>query len=170
MSKKVNQESEKLNKELEEIFPQDLDSFERERIKRKQIRQKTASDPLKVQDPLAIKRRAYELIIQGMSSYSYTPILVREFNVAENVVHYYLKDLKHEVREQYEEVYSILRESMIMDLLKMKNEAKTIHEKLKCYELLIKITGLSQENINIKQTNENRTFVITQVEPKNKEE
>jgi len=173
MSKrKINDQSKDLNKQLDEILPKDYDNFEeqRERVKRKQIMVKKAMDPEMLKDPLALKRRAYELIIQGNSSYSYTPILVREFNVSESVVAYYLRDLKYEIREQYEQVYSILRESIIMDLLKMKNDAKTIHEKLKCYELIIKITGLSQENININQTTENKTFVITQIEPKNKEE
>jgi hypothetical protein len=172
-------EDQEKNKKLTEkdVFPDDLDDFMENRSlnpveKRdlKPVKPKYANKTMRAQDPLAIKRRAYELIIKGMSSYSYMPILCREFKCSDKVIHHYLKDLKVEIREQYEEIYSVLREAIVMDLFKMKNDALTIHEKLKCYELIIKITGLSQENINIKQTTENKTFVITQIEPKNKEE
>lgn len=139
---------------------------EKSKMRENQLRKRNFK--YEVEDPYLLKKRAYELIIQGFSSKSYVPILVEEFGITPAVVTRDIKGLAQEVREQYEEIYSVLRESIVMDLINMKNNAKTIHEKIKCIEMIVKITGLSQE-IVINHSQDSRTFIISPTSDNKKE-
>ena len=91
------------SEEFDKLFPIELDDFDKQRIKARQLRERK-SKGAKIEDPYLLKKRAYELIVQGYSSKTYVPLLAEEFGVADSTISAHIKNLRLEVREQYEEV------------------------------------------------------------------
>ncbi len=145
-----------LKKKMDELFPDDYDEF------KDMVKDKTLPPGKKLVkcDTDLLKRRAYELIIKGHTSNSYIPTLSKEFSMAPQSVQKYIKGLREEDKIQYEEVHGILREAIVQELILIKNNTNVVHEKLKCLELIVKITGLLTENINVTTNQEERTFVM----------
>ncbi len=167
--------SDDINKKIENILPNSYDDFEKI-IEGKENTNTDDEDKKpdkflgKKLDKLQVRRRAYELIVKGYSSNSYLPMLEMEFGIGRKAACVYVADLREEVKTQYEEVHVILREAILLDLIQMKNNSKSIMEQLKCVELMVKITGLSQETLNVKQTTEQQILMITQTTKKKEDE
>lgn len=121
--------------------------------------------PVSLKDKFAakkedIKLRAYQLIVEGYTSKFYLPILVDEFGLSLHRINVITQEVRDEVREQYNELYSTMKESLVLELMMMKINTTNENEKRKIIDLIIKITGLNQQNINVHQVPEDRTFII----------
>lgn len=119
-------------------------------------------------DALVIRKRAYDLYLEGHLSMEINKILQAEFGLKDKSVWNYIREVRQDFIRNHEEEFHDLRIRLISMLWNDIRTRTNYWERSDAIKNLMKITGLGSENINVKTEQVINTYeIITKKDDEN---